>query len=105
MGAKKAVINGTPEFAHVSTSYVERSNLTLRMSNRRFTRLTNAFSKKIENHEAAAALFFMHYNFCKIHGSLRCTPAMAAGVSSKVWEVADIIALLDAQEKAAYLVS
>jgi len=101
MGAKKAVINGTPEFAHVSTSYVERSNLTLRMSNRRFTRLTNAFSKKIENHEAAAALFFMHYNFCKVHGSLRCTPAMAAGVATKIWEVTDIIALLDEQEKAA----
>ena len=101
MGAKKAVINGTPEFAHVSTSFVERSNLTLRMSNRRFTRLTNAFSKKIENHEAAAALFFMHYNFCKIHGSLRMTPAMAAGVATKIWEVADIIALLDSQEIAA----
>ena len=71
------------------------------MSNRRFTRLTNAFSKKIENHGAAAALFFMHYNFYKIHGSLRCTPAMAAGVASKAWEVSDINALLDAQEKAA----
>jgi IS1 family transposase len=101
MGAKKAIINGQPEYAHVSTSFVERSNLTLRMSNRRFTRLTNAFSKKIENHEAAAALFFMHYNFCKMHGSLRMTPAMAAGVTTKIWEVSDIIALLDATEKAA----
>jgi IS1 family transposase len=102
MGAKKAVITGTPDFGHVSTSIAERANLTIRMSNRRYTRLTNAFSKKIENHEAAAALFFMHYNFCKIHGSLRVTPAMAAGVSSKVWEVSDIIALLDETgEKAA----
>lgn len=65
------------------------------MGNRRFTRLTNGFSKKVENHEHALALYFMHYNFCRIHQSLRCTPAMAAGVSDRVWEIADILALLD----------
>jgi IS1 family transposase len=100
MGAKKAAITGSPDFSHVSTSYVERQNLNLRMGNRRLTRLTNAFSKKVENHEHAIAVYYMYYNFCRIHQTLRCTPAMAAGVSSKVWEVVDIIALLDEQEKA-----
>jgi IS1 family transposase len=95
MGAKKAVITGTPEIAHVSTSYVERSNLSIRMGNRRFTRLTNAFSKKIEHHEFMLALFFMHYNFCRIHASLRVTPAMEAGVTDHVWEMEEVIALLD----------
>lgn len=97
MGAKKAVISGAPEFAHVSTSHVERSNLTIRMGNRRFTRLTNAFSKKVENHEHMLALFFCFYNFCRIHQSLRVTPAMAAGVSTRVWEIADIVALIDSE--------
>lgn len=97
MGAKKAVVSGSPEFAHVSTSHVERSNLTIRMGNRRFTRLTNAFSKKVENHEHMLALFFCFYNFCRIHQSLRVTPAMAAGVSSRVWEIADIVALIDSE--------
>ncbi len=101
MGAKKAVISGAPEFAHVSTSHVERSNLTIRMGNRRFTRLTNAFSKKVENHEHMLALFFCFYNFCRIHQSLRVTPAMAAGVSSRVWELADIVSLLDNVEEIA----
>jgi len=73
---------------------VERQNLTMRMSMRRFTRLTNAFSKKVENHAAAIALHFMYYNFCRIHQTLRVTPAMAAGVSGKLWEIADIVALL-----------
>lgn len=95
MGAKKAVISGRPDFAHVSTSMTERNNLTMRMSMRRFTRLTNAFSKKIENHEHAIALHFMHYNFCRIHQTLRVTPAMEAGVSKKVWEISDIVALID----------
>lgn len=95
MGAKKAVIMGEPEWKHISTSLVERQNLTMRMGMRRFTRLTNGFSKKLENHEAAIALHYMHYNFCRIHQTLRCTPAMEAGVSTKVWEIADIVALLD----------
>ena len=95
MGARKAVISGNPEFAHVSTSHIERSNLSLRMGNRRFTRLTNAFSKKIENHEAMLAVFFFYYNFCRIHQTLRCTPAMQAGITNKVWELSDVAALLD----------
>jgi IS1 family transposase len=95
-GAKKTPIMGHPDMKHVSTSYVERQNLTMRMSMRRFTRLTNAFSKKIENHAHAVALHFMHYNFCRIHQTLRVTPAMAAGVTDHVWEIADLVALLDA---------
>jgi len=75
---------------------VERANLTMRMSMRRFTRLTNAFSKKLENHSAAIALHFMHYNFARVHQSLRVTPAMAAGISDHVWEIEEIVALLDA---------
>lgn len=95
MGAKKAVVIGNPDFAHVSTSYTERQNLTMRMSMRRFTRLTNAFSKKVENHEAAIALHFMYYNFCRIHQTLRCTPAMEAKISTHVWSVAEVLQLLD----------
>lgn len=94
-GAEKTRIIGDPDPKHVSTSFVERQNLTMRMGMRRFTRLTNAFSKKVENHEAAIALHFMYYNFARIHQTLRVTPAMAAGVSDHVWEVEDIIALLD----------
>jgi hypothetical protein len=74
---------------------VERQNLTMRMSMRRFTRLTNGFSKKVENLEAAVALHFMHYNFCRIHQTLRVTPAMAAGVSDRLWEISDVLDLLD----------
>jgi IS1 family transposase len=101
MGARKAVITGSPEHAHVSTSHVERSNLTIRMGNRRFTRLTNAFSKKVENHEHMLALFFCYYNFCRIHQSLRVTPAMAAGITTRVWEISDLVALIDASMAAA----
>jgi hypothetical protein len=81
----------------VSTSYVERSNLSLRMQNRRFTRLTNAFSKKFQSHVHALALYFTFYNFARIHKSLRVTPAMAAGISDKLWTMEDIVALIDAR--------
>lgn len=102
-GVRKEVVNGSPDKDHVSTSFVERSNLTLRMCNRRFTRLTNAFSKKMENHAHSIALFAMHYNFCRIHQSLRVTPAMAAGLTDHVWEAEEVVALLDkkCEEKAA----
>lgn len=95
MGAKKAVISGMPDYRHVSTSFTERQNLTMRMQMRRFTRLTNAFSKKVENHEAAVALHFMNYNFARVHQTLRVTPAMAAEVSDHVWTLAEIVNLLD----------
>jgi len=95
IGCRKTAIMGNPDPKHISTSYVERQNLTMRMSMRRFTRLTNAFSKKLENHEAAVALYFMWYNFGRIHMTLRVTPAMEAGVSDHVWTVAEIVALLD----------
>jgi IS1 family transposase len=95
MGARKAVISGKPDFNHVSISYVERQNLTMRMGMRRFTRLTNGFSKKLENHEHSVALHFMHYNFCRIHQSLRVTPAMEAGVSDHVWALEEIVALIE----------
>ena len=94
-GARKDVIEGSPDPAHVSTSYAERNNLTMRMSMRRFTRLTNAFSKKVENHAHSVALHFMFYNFCRIHKSLRVTPAMAAGVTDRLWEIEDIIRIVD----------
>jgi len=97
-GAKKIKIEGDPDMAHVSTSYVERSNLTWRMQNRRFTRLTNGFSKKLENHAYSVALFAFFYNFCRIHKTLRVTPAMAAGVTDRLWEVADIVKLVEAEE-------
>ena len=94
MGARKAIISGSPDHNHVSTSYVERQNLTMRMSMRRFTRLTNAFSKKLENLEHAVALHYMHYNFCRIHQSLRVTPAMEAGISDHVWSLQELAALV-----------
>jgi len=84
-------INGNPDPRHVSTSYVERQNLTMRMQMRRFTRLTNAFSKSLRNLKDALALHFCHYNFVRIHGSLRVTPAMAAGVADRVWELSELI--------------
>jgi IS1 family transposase len=95
MGAREAIISGNPDYAHISTSYVERQNLTMRMSMRRFTRLTNAFSKKVENLEHAVALHYMHYNFCRIHQTLRVTPAMEAGISDHVWSIDEVIGLLD----------
>ena len=95
MGARKAKIMGKPDYAHVSTSIVERNNLNMRMGMRRFTRLTNAFSKKIENLEHNVALHFMHYNFCRIHGSLRVTPAMEAGIADHVWSMEEVVALLE----------
>jgi hypothetical protein len=91
-------VSGVPDPAHVSTSYVERQNLTMRMSMRRFTRLTNGFSKKIENHGHAVALHFMHYNFCRVHKTLRVTPAMEAGISNHVWTLEELIGLLDVPE-------
>jgi IS1 family transposase len=98
LGAVKTRIEGNPDPNHVSTSYVERQNLTMRMSIRRFTRLTNAFSKKVENHALSVALHYMHYNFCRIHKTLRVTPAMAAGVTDKLWSIADMVAVLETWE-------
>jgi IS1 family transposase len=94
MGAKRAVISGMPDYRHISTSHTERQNLTMRMQIRRFTRLTNAFSKKIENHEAAIALHYMHYNFARVHQTLRVTPAMEAGITDHVWSLEEIVGLL-----------
>lgn len=95
IGVRSDDITGSPDPKHVSTSYVERQNLTMRMHMRRFTRLTNGFSKKLANHEAAVALHFMHYNFVRIHQSLRIAPAMAAGVTDRLWSIEDIASLLD----------
>ena len=95
IGTEFRKITGNPDPQKASTSYVERNNLTMRMGMRRFTRLTNAFSKKIENLECAVALHFMYYNFSRIHRTLKVTPAMAAGVTNKLWEIKDIVELLD----------
>ena len=97
-GIVKTPIEGNPDPAHISTSFIERQNLTLRMHMRRFTRLTNAFSKKVENHAYAVALHMMYYNFARIHQTLRVSPAMAAGVTDRLWEVSDIVALWEAVE-------
>ena len=96
LGVTSFPILGDPDQKHVSTSYIERQNLTMRMGMWRFTRLTNAFSKKMENHMHSVSLFYMHYNFCRIHQTLRVTPAMEAGISAKLWSIHDIVALLDA---------
>jgi len=93
-------IVGNPDAAHISTSYVERLNLTMRMSMRRYTRLTNAFSKKLENHAAAVSLHFMHYNFCRKHQTLGTSPAVAAGVADHVWKLSELVGLLEAAETA-----
>ena len=90
-GVARSVIAGSPDQRHISTSLVERQNLTMRMSMRRFTRLTNAFSKKVENLRAAVSLHFAHYNFVRMHKSLRITPAMAAGVSDKLWTLEELV--------------
>jgi hypothetical protein len=88
-------VMGDPDPKHVSTSFVERQNLTMRMGLRRLTRLTNGFSKKLENHGHAVALHYMHYNFCRIHKTLRVTPAMEAGLTGHVWTLAKLLGLLD----------
>lgn len=97
-GAIKTSIEGKPDPMHISTSYAERANLTMRMHSRRFTRLTNGFSKKIDNHTHQVALHFMYYNFVRIHSALRMTPAMAAGVTDRLWDISDIVGLLEANE-------
>lgn len=94
-GSERKKISGNPDPKNISTSYVERQNLTMRMGIRRFTRLTNAFSKKIENHIYHLAIHYMYYNFCRIHKTLRVSPAMEAGVTDRLWEIEDIIALLN----------
>lgn len=103
IGSDMKVMSGDPDPAHVSTSYVERQNLTMRMSMRRFTRLTNGFSKKVENHAHATALHFMHYNYCRVHKTLRVTPAMEAGLSDHVWTLEELAGLLEktSQQRAA----
>ena len=94
-GAHKYRVEGNPDPKHVSTSFVERSNLSIRMGNRRMTRLTNAFSKKAENHAHMMAIYFMHYNFVRIHQTLKITPAMAAGVTGRLWEMSDMVKTLE----------
>jgi len=101
-GIKLDIIAGEPDLDHASTSYVERSNLTLRMGSRRFTRLTNAFSKKIENLEYAVAIHFFHYNLCRRHETIRTTPAMASGVANHVWKLDEMIALIPEPTVAAW---
>lgn len=95
IGTQKHRIEGDPDPKHVSTSYVERANLSMRMGNRRMTRLTNAFSKKAQNHAHMMSLYFMHYNFVRIHQTLKITPAMAAGVTPKLWEMSDMVQVLE----------
>ncbi len=99
-GAKKTRINGAPDDKHISTSYIERQNLTMRMSMRRFTRLTNGFSKKMENHMHAISLHYMHYNFCRIHKTLGVTPAMEAGVTTELHDIEWIVDIADSMEPA-----
>ena len=98
-GTEKRRITGNPNIKDVSTSYVEPQNLTMRMHMRRFTRLTNAFSKKLENHMHAISLYFMFYNFCKIHKSLRVTSAMEAGSTDHVWSIADIVSIIPVESE------
>jgi len=95
IGCEREVVKGAPDPDHISASYVERQNLSMPMSMRRFTRLTNAFSKKLENHAAAVALYFMWYNFGRVHQTLKTAPAVAAGVADHIWAVAEIVAPLD----------
>lgn len=95
IGTRTAVLSGNPNPAHISTSFVERQNLNLRMGIRRFTRLTNAFSKKFENHCHMVAIYFAFYNFCRVHQTLRVTPAMEAGFADHVWSLEELVGLLD----------
>jgi IS1 family transposase len=101
IGVEVKPITGDPDPEHISTSYVERQNLSMRMGMRRFTRLTNAFSKKVDNHRHALAIYFMHYNFVRIHQTLRVTPAMEAGVTNRLWSIDDMAALVEAREESA----
>lgn len=101
IGCRSMPLVGNPNPKHISTSYAERQNLTMRMKMRRFTRLTNAFSKKLENHRHAVALYFMHYNFCRVHQTLRVTPAMEAGVADHVWSLEELAELLESNAKIA----
>jgi IS1 family transposase len=98
IGCEKKVVTGNPDPAHINTSFIERANLTLRMGNRRYTRLTNGFSKKIENHTHSVALFMMFYNFARQHKTLRCSPAQAAKVDGRLWEIKDIVEMIDAYQ-------
>lgn len=95
LGAEQVVVNGNPDKRHISTSHVERANLSMRMGMRRFTRLTNGFSKKIENHMHAVSFYFMVYNFVKVHSSVKCSPAMAAGITDTLWSMRDIVMMAD----------
>lgn len=104
-GTSTHCCTGNPDPKHISTSYAERQNLSMRMGMRRFTRLTNAFSKKVENHGHAIAIYFMHYNFVRIHQSLRVRPAMAAGVSQTLWSLEDIVRIVDEWEAARNAIS
>jgi IS1 family transposase len=97
LGARAEIVTGDPDVEHISTSHVERQNLTMRMSMRRFTRLTNAFSKKLENHYHALSLYFVFYNFVKMHKTLKATPALSAGITDRLWSMEDIVALIDAE--------
>jgi hypothetical protein len=95
IGTRTGILSGNPDQKHISTSYVERMNLNLRMGLRRFTRLTNAFSKKFENHCHAVAIYFAYYNFCRVHQTLRVTPAMEAGLTDHVWSLVELVGLLE----------
>src|SRR6266404_2864616 len=99
IGCDMKAVSGNPDFKHVSTSFVERQNWTVRTSIRRYTRLSNGFSRKLENHAAAVALNYFVYNFIKIHRTLRMSPAMAAGVTDRLWDVNDLVALWEAYEQ------
>jgi len=101
LGTQRIGVIGNPNDKHISTSYVERQNLNMRMNMRRFTRLTNAFSKKLDNHIAMIALFHMHYNFARIHQTLRITPAMEGGLSQHVWSIQEIVSLVEQQAQLA----
>ena len=98
LNAERTVVRGQPDPDHINTSYVERQNLSMRMGIRRFTRLTNAFSKKLENHMHALSIYFMQYNFVRIHQTLRCTPAMEAGVTDRLWSLEDMVGIVDEWE-------
>jgi len=98
-GARKAIVEGDPDPNHISTSFAERQNLNVRMHSRRFTRLTNAFSKKVENHAHAVALFALYYNLVRVHKTLRMTPGMAAGVTKRLWEISDVVDVLELGSK------